>query len=182
MATADRTIKLDYRYPIGGFEKPPEYTDASRREAIDAIAAMPVNLRAALSGLGAKELDTPYRPDGWTVRQLVHHLADSHMNAFIRFKLAMTENNPTIKAYNEAVWAETPDVRDLPAEVSTPIIESVHQRWVALLHAMKPTDFARTLQHPERGSMTLDDMLALYGWHSRHHVAHVTSLRQRNGW
>src|SRR4051812_16867049 len=143
----------DLRYPVGKFAGPAQFSDEFRRQAIETIAAMPSTLRAAISGLNAQQLDTPYRPGGWTVAQVVHHLADSHMNAFIRVKLALTENNPTIKPYNEADWSETADVRGIPPEVSMPIIEAVHQRWIALLRAMKPADFARTLQHPERGPM-----------------------------
>ena len=179
MATATQP---DLRYPVGNFQPPNRFTAALRREYIDTIAALPAKLRAAIGGLSPQQLDTPYRPGGWTVRQVVHHLADSHMNAFCRIKLALTEDNPTIKPYDEAKWAETADSRELPAEVSMPIVEAVHQRAVTLLRSMKPTDFARTLQHPERGPMTLDDMLALYAWHSRHHVGHITALRQRNGW
>src|SRR5438067_10684346 len=147
MATADRTMKLDFRYPVGNFEKPAEYNDAQRREAIATIEAMPAKLRAAVAGFDAKQFDTPYRREGWTVRQVVHHLADSHMNAFIRCKFAVTETNPTVKPYDESVWAAQPDSTQVPAEVSLPLVEALHQRWIALLRAMKPQDFARTLQH-----------------------------------
>jgi len=179
MATAAQT---DPRYPVGKFEKPSQVTDAQRREAIATIAAMPAKLKAAVAGLNAQQLATPYRDGGWTVAQVVHHLADSHGNAFFRFKFGMTEQNPTIKPYDEAKWAETADCKDVPAEVSLAIVDGLHQRWNALLKSMQPADFARPLFHPEHGSITLDYMLALYSWHSRHHVGHITALRQRNGW
>ena len=179
MTTA--TAQSDLRYPVGKFMDPTHITESDRREFIRNIADMPAKLRAAVAGLNQQQLATPYRPGGWTVRQVVHHLADSHMNAYCRVKLALTEQNPTIKPYDEAKWADLADSK-LAAEVSLPIIDAVHQRWIALLGAMQPPDFARTFVHPERGAMTLDGLLALYSWHSRHHVGHITALRQRNGW
>jgi uncharacterized damage-inducible protein DinB len=172
----------DLSYPIGRFQRPDALTDSQRRAAIDSIAAAPQRLRDAIAGLNDEQLDTPYRPDGWTVRQVVHHVPDSHMNAFIRFKLALTEDRPTIKPYDEAAWAKLDDVRTTPIDTSLVLLEKLHERWDGLLRAMKPADFARTLQHPESGTLTLDQMLALYEWHGRHHTAHVTNLRSRSGW
>lgn len=172
----------DLSYPIGREEEKPELTEAERREAIEVIAETPARFRAAVERLTPEQLDTPYRPGGWTVRQLIHHLPDSHVNAYIRFKLALTEDEPTIKPYDQALWADLPDSRTTPVEVSLTLLDSVHQRWVEVLRAMKPEDFRRALNHPERGRLTLDAMLNSYAWHSRHHVAHVTSLRERLGW
>ena len=173
----------DLRYPVGRFRRPESpLDDADRRRAIDAIAAAPGKLRAAVAGLTDAQLDTPYRPDGWTVRQVVHHVPDSHMNAYVRFKLALTEDEPTIKPYDEARWAELPDTRGTPIETSLLLLEQLHDRWVRLLRAMSADDFARRLRHPEMGVQRLDQVLALYDWHGRHHVSHVTSLRERMGW
>jgi uncharacterized damage-inducible protein DinB len=155
---------------------------AWRAARIAEIDETPAKLRAAVAGLSASQLDTPYRPEGWSVRQVVHHLPDSHANAYVRFKLALTEDSPTIKPYLEARWAELPDTRETPVEVSLALLEALHRRWVILLRAMTAEDFARPLQHPEKGRLTLDQMLALYAWHGRHHVAHVTALRERMGW
>jgi hypothetical protein len=141
-----------------------------RRAAIDSIVAAPAQLRAAVRGLDDARLDTPYRPDGWTVRQVVHHVPDSHMNAFIRFKLALTEDRPTIKPYDEAAWANLEDARTTPIETSLTLLDSLHDRWVRVLRAMSAADFARELNHPENGIMNLDQVLALYDWHGRHHV------------
>ncbi len=171
----------DPRYPVGKFVAPAVITDTLRREFIRHIADAPAALSTAVSGLSDAQLDTPYRPGGWTLRQVAHHLADSHMNAFIRHKFALTQEQPTIMPYDEARWAETPDCTP-PAKVSVQLIEALHQRWTTLWLAMAPADFARTLNHPERGVMTLDDLLALYAWHSRHHVAHITTTRKRQGW
>ena len=188
-STADLTANLkdslsaDLRYPIG---KEPELgrrlAPEERPALIDQIAQMPARLKAAVSGLTAAQLDTPYRPGGWTVRQVVHHYADSHMNSFIRFKLALTEDSPTIKPYNEALWAEMPDAKNPLIDLSLALVENLHARWVLLLRAMSSQDWARTLMHPERGLITLDESLCLYSWHSRHHVAHITSLRARESW
>jgi hypothetical protein len=173
----------DLKFPIGRFETPPVVTAEMRAVAIDDIAALPARLRAAISGLDQARLDTPYRPDGWTVRQVVHHVADSHMNALTRLKLAITENAPTIKPYDEAAWARLPDAAMSP-EPSLAILDGVHARWVTLLRALRPIDFGRTWVHPEIGDepVTVEWLVQEYAWHCRHHVAHITSLRQRQGW
>ena len=177
------TTTPDLRFPVGKFARPQNPLDeAQRRRAIDAIAATPAQLRAAVSGLTDAQFDTPYRPDGWTVRQVVHHVADSHMNAYVRFKLALTEDEPTIKPYDEARWAELADARASWVGTSLALLEHLHERWVTLLRSMSADEFARTLRHPETGVQRLDQVLALYEWHGRHHVAHVTSLRERMGW
>lgn len=174
---------LDPRYPIGRFEwKGGEATPSERLERIQQIAACPSGLRAAVRGLDDKQLDTPYRAGGWTVRQVVHHVPDSHMNAYVRFKLGLTEDSPTIKPYEEDRWAQLPDSRSAPIEGSLDLLEHLHARWVTVLRAMRDTDFSRTIKHPESGVQPLDRMLALYAWHGKHHIAHVTSLRQQNGW
>jgi uncharacterized damage-inducible protein DinB len=175
-------MTTDLRYPIGRFEHPTPFTAETRAAAIAAVAETPAHLHRAVQGLSDDQLDTPYRPDGWTVRQLVHHVADSHMNAYMRTRLALTEENPTIKPYDEVKWAELPDARSLPVGVSLSMLDAIHIRWVALLKSMKPEQFARTFNHPERGPMTIDSNLALYQWHGPHHVAHVTELRKREGW
>ena len=171
----------DLRYPVGRFE----FTGAdekSRAQSIEAIARLPRELRAAIDGLSDRQLDTRYRPDGWTVRQVVHHVPDSHINAFTRFKFALTEDTPRIKPYDEARWAELADGRAGPVEPSLSILDGLHARWVVLLRAMKVADFSRQLDHPEHGLLPLERMLALYAWHCRHHVAHITELRKREGW
>jgi uncharacterized damage-inducible protein DinB len=181
--TASTTASAaDLRYPIGRLERKPLLTPQERRAAIDAIAAAPAALRAAVKGLTDAQLDTPYRPGGWSVRQLVHHVADSHMNAYTRFRLALTEDNPTIKPYDEATWAELPDARALPVAVSLDLLDRMHERLAYLLRATKDADFQRTLNHPENGPMTMDALLATYSWHGRHHTAHVTALRDRMKW
>ena len=172
----------DLRYPVGRFQRPQSLEPKQRRAAIDTIAEAPTKLRAAVSGLTDAQLDTPYRPEGWTVRQVVHHVPDSHLNAYTRFKLALTEDTPTIKPYNEAAWATLEDSKTTPVATSLALLDAVHDRWIRILRAMSPSDFSRTLNHPENGIMNLDQMLALYEWHSRHHVAHVTTLRGRSGW
>ena len=172
----------DLRYPVGRFQRPQSLEPKQRRAAIDTIAEAPTKLRAAVSGLTDAQLDTPYRPEGWTVRQVVHHVPDSHLNAYTRFKLALTEDTPTIKPYNEAAWATLEDSKTTPVAASLALLDAVHDRWIRILRAMSPSDFSRTLNHPENGIMNLDQMLALYEWHSRHHVAHVTTLRDRSGW
>lgn len=170
------------RFPIGQPAQKPELTDVERVQAIAIIEACPAQMRQALSGLTAEQLDTPYRPGGWTLRQVAHHVPDSHVNAYIRFKLALTEDEPTIKPYAEDRWAELQDTRITPVEVSLTLLESVHRRLVDLLRSLRPEDFRRTLRHPERGVLNLDQMVDLYAWHGSHHVAHVTSLRERMGW
>ena len=174
---------MELQYPIGKFKRPADCTDADRTAFIDAIAALPKEIAAAVSGLTDAQLDTPYRPGGWTVRQVVHHVADSHINAYCRLRFALAENEPTIKPYNEAAWAELPDSRKVPIDVSLDLLDALHLRWVALLRSMDPADFSRTLRHPEQGRvLTLRQMLGLYAWHGRHHVAHITSLTKREGW
>jgi uncharacterized damage-inducible protein DinB len=173
----------DPRYPVGKFNSPagPQTSD-ERRVLIEQIAATPARMRAAVAGLSDAQLDTPYRDGGWTVRQVVHHVPDSHMNAYTRLKLALTEHEPAIKPYDEAAWAKLNDVRDTPIETSLLLLDTLHARWGTLLDAMTDADFERTLRHPDYGVMTLDWLVALYAWHGRHHVAHITSLRDRNGW
>jgi uncharacterized damage-inducible protein DinB len=172
----------DLRYPIGKFEYDGVATDESRRERIDQIAQTPAKLQAAVANLTGEQLDAPYRPGGWTIRQLAHHVPDSHLNSYVRFRLALTEDEPTIKPYHEDRWAELPDARTAPIACSLALLESLHQRWVLLLRSLTPEQFARTLRHPELGIVTLDKNLALYAWHGRHHVAHITRLRERMGW
>jgi uncharacterized damage-inducible protein DinB len=171
----------DLRFPIGKFQRPETSTAEQRAVLIEQIALAPAALREAVQDLSDDQVDTPYRDGGWSVRQLVHHVADSHMNAYVRFKLGLTEDEPTIKTYDEAAWARLADSRE-PVDVSLTLLETLHQRWVALLRSMDDTAFGRTLRHPEMGPMPLHAMLALYAWHGRHHVAHVTALRERMGW
>jgi hypothetical protein len=172
----------DPRYPIGPFPKVSSLTPEQRAVCIEQVAAAPALLRRAVSGLTDVQLDTPYRDGGWTVRQVVHHVPDSHLNAYVRFKLGLTEDAPAIKTYEEKDWARTPEVAATPVDVSLALLDALHVRWVTLLKAMKPADFARTVKHPEWGVPSLDTMLALYAWHGRHHTAHVTTLRERKGW
>ena len=146
------------------------------------VIALPQALRTAVSGRSDAQLDTPYRPEGWTVRQVVHHVVDSHMNAYTRFRLALTEDNPTIKPYDEAKWADLLDARTMPIGISLDLLDRLHERLVHLLRATKDTDFQRTLQHPENGPMTMDTLLAIYAWHGSHHTAHITGLRERMKW
>jgi hypothetical protein len=171
----------DPRYPIGAYPKPASIDRNQISGSIASLAALPENLRSAVCGLSDAQLDTPYREGGWTVRQLVHHIADSHMNAYIRTRMALTEDWPTIKPYDEKLWAELGDSR-LPVEVSLEILEPLHRRWVALFQPLNGADWERGYQHPERGRMTVLETLALYEWHSRHHVAHITELRKSKGW
>ncbi len=172
----------DLQYPIGKFNFTAPFTEDERQKCLDEISHAPANLRAAVSGLSEDQLDTPYRPAGWSVRQVVHHLPDSHMNAYVRFKLALTEEEPTIKPYAEDRWAILADTRTTPIEVSLMLLESLHTRWMRLLGSLATTDWKRTFRHPDLGLMTLERTLALYAWHGRHHVAHITSLRERSGW
>jgi uncharacterized damage-inducible protein DinB len=173
---------VDLQYPIGRFEFPRAVSDEDRARFVEQIAQTPANLRAAVAGLSEEQLDTPYRPGGWTVRQVVHHVPDSHMNSYVRFRLALTEDEPTIKPYDESRWAELADSRTAPVETSLALLESLHERWVRLLRSLSSTDFRRQFRHPELGPVSLEKNLALYAWHGRHHVAHITSLRERMGW
>jgi uncharacterized damage-inducible protein DinB len=171
----------DPRYPIGKFQPPAKISDADRQAFIQQIENAPAALWSAVTGLSEQQLDTRYREGGWTVRQVVHHVADSHMNAFIRFKLALTEDQPTIKPYAQERWAELPDAR-MPVVVSLSLLDMLHKRFVRVLRSMSAADFARKMNHPEMGVVILDHYLSLYAWHGRHHVAHITSLRERMGW
>jgi uncharacterized damage-inducible protein DinB len=173
---------MDPRYPVGKFAWPETISSDDRQKFISQIEETPAKLRGAVQGLSEAQLDTPYREGGWTVRQVAHHLADSHMNAFIRFKLALTETEPAIKAYEQQKWAELPDGKTAPIEISLTLLDSLHRRWALLIKSMRPEEFARTFRHPELGLVTLERNLALYAWHGRHHVAHVTSLREQKGW
>jgi uncharacterized damage-inducible protein DinB len=173
---------MDLSYPIGKPEWPTSVSPADRPRLIAEIGSAPELFRSAVARLNDRQLDTPYRPEGWTVRQVIHHLADSHMNAFLRFRWALTEENPAIKPYDEKTWAELPDARNEPVEMSLTLLDGLHKRWAATLRGMSDGDFKRTYQHPERGSMPLDATLALYVWHCRHHAAHVTRLRERMNW
>jgi uncharacterized damage-inducible protein DinB len=172
----------DLRYPIGNFQFSGQVTESDRRKSIESIETTPAKIRAAIQGLSDKQIDTPYRPGGWTVRQVVHHVPDSHLNAYIRFKLALTEDIPTIKTYDEQSWAKLEDSKSTPIETSLTLLESLHTRMTILLRSLKPADFERKFNHPERGPMTIDSLLALYAWHGPHHVAHITELRKREGW
>ena len=167
----------DLRYPVGKFQPQASYSEADRAAYIQDIADLPAKLRTAVTGLTELQLETPYREGGWTVRQVVHHLADSHMNSYIRFRLAVTENAPTIKPYDEAAWAELGDAKHEPVEVSLKLLEAMHHRWVVLLRSFKPEDWKRTFVHPERGSLDLATTVAMYSWHCKHHLAHVLSVR-----
>jgi hypothetical protein len=170
------------RYPIGRFAPPPDTTPEIRFAQIETLRSLPEMLQSAVNGLRLPQLDTPYREGGWTVRQLVHHVADSHANAYVRCKLALTEDWPTVKTYDEKAWAELADSRDIPIGVSLLLIGALHTRWVALLESLSEADFQKGYNHPELGRQTLDKVIALYAWHSRHHTAHITNLRARQNW
>jgi len=172
----------DLQYPIGKFSFQAPLTEDDRQKCLDDISHAPANLRAAVSGLSEEQLDTPHTPSCRTVRQVVHHVPDSHMNAYVRFKLALTEEEPTIKPYAEDRWAVLADTRTTPIEVSLMLLESLHTRWMRLLGSLAAADWKRTFRHPDLGVMNLEKTLALYAWHGRHHVAHITSLRERSGW
>ena len=175
-------VQIDPRYPIGKYQ-PVNYSDEQRDEWIADIEFMPRMLEQAINNLDNAQFQTPYREGGWTVHQLVHHIADSHMNAFCRFKLGLTEDNPTIRPYQEDLWVRTEDVSALPVNISVTILHALHQRWTTLLKSFKETDWDRTLYHPEyKKTMTLWYLLGMYAWHSRHHVAHITALRERKAW
>jgi uncharacterized damage-inducible protein DinB len=172
----------DPRYPVGKFDRRDTLTADDRRTLLQQIAEAPARMREAVRGLDERQLDTPYRDGGWTVRQVVHHVPDSHLNAYCRLKLALTEDEPLIKPYDEAAWATLADGQDTPVEVSLTLLESLHARWMRIWDSMAEADFARRLNHPENGMMTMDMLLGMYAWHGRHHVGHITSLRERNGW
>jgi hypothetical protein len=182
MSSTVQDSSTDLSYPTGKFHRPPKLDPDARARAIEVIAGTPARMRDAVRGLTDAQIETPYRPGGWTVRQVVHHVPDSHLNAYCRFKLALTEDEPTIKPYAEGKWALLPDVAAVPIATSLTLLETIHERWVAILRAMKPSDFERMLVHPESGRQSLDQMLALYAWHGPHHIAHVTKLRERMGW
>lgn len=172
----------DPRYPIGKFHYDGPLSDEQKQTSLNDIASTPANLRTAVKGLSDAQLDTPYRPGGWTVRQVVHHVPDSHMNSYVRFKLALTEDEPTIKPYAEDRWAELADTKATPIEVSLTLLDSLHDRWVRLLRSLTPGDWKKTFRHPELGAMTLEKTLALYAWHGKHHVAHIAELRKQKSW
>jgi len=172
----------DLRFPIGHFSPPAMSLPGVRAAHIQTLRQLPERLRAAVNGLTDHQLDTPYREGGWTLRQVVHHVADSHANSYIRFKLALTEDWPVIKTYDENAWAGLADSRWLPVDGSLAMIEALHGRWVALLESLADEDFHKGFEHPQMGRQNLARTLALYDWHSRHHTAHITSLRARQGW
>ena len=172
----------DLRYPVGPYRKPAIISAAERERFIDEIGATPANLRRAVGGLTEAQLDTPYREGGWTVRQVVHHLPDSHLNAYVRFKLALTEVDPLVRTYEESLWAELPEARSAPVEISLALLEAIHIRWTAGIRSTPGALFARRYRHPETGLTSLDEQFAHYAWHGRHHVAHITALRGRMGW
>lgn len=173
---------MDLRYPVGKFQGPEKLSDDERKKAMAGIAEAPRQFRAAVAGFTDAQLDTPYREGGWTVRQVVHHVADSHMNAYVRTRLALTETEPTIKPYDEKLWAELPDARSAPLAPSHALLDALHERWIHLLRSTPAPDFSRSFRHPEHGLRSVDWMVGLYNWHGRHHVAHITGLRDRQGW
>src|SRR5579864_9181419 len=181
MAEAAVLQEVDPRYPVGKFKRPEKITPQKRMAAIAAIAEMPAKLKEALEGLDRQQLDTPYRDGGWTVRQLVHHIADSHMNAVIRVRLVLTEDWPTIKPYDEKAWATLHD-STAPIEWSLELIEALHARWVMLLQSLTDDQWQRGFRHPEAGPQTVEKSTLTYAWHSRHHVAHITHLRAAKDW
>lgn len=172
---------MDLKYPIGTFQFDDEITSNVTSDWINGIEELPTLLREAVKDLSEEQLDTAYRPGGWTIRQVIHHLADSHMNAYVRFKLALTEENPVIKPYEEAKWAELPDSQ-LPIEVSLLLLESLHKRLTDLLRSLSPADMEKTFIHPDSGEISVDKNIGIYNWHGRHHLAHITSLCKRKGW
>jgi uncharacterized damage-inducible protein DinB len=175
-------INEDLRYPVGVYRKPEAIGAAEREGFVEEIAATPVGLRSAVRGLADSQMDTAYRDGGWTVRQVVHHLPDSHLNAYVRFKLALTEEQPLIRTYEESLWAELPEARSAPVGMSLVLLEAVHTRWVASIRCLPAAAFERTYPHPVMGLMSLNEQLAHYAWHGRHHIAHITALRRRLRW
>ena len=175
-------MSADPRYPVGRFQPPTSIGAPERARYIETIETCPSLFRNAVEGLSTAQLDTPYREGGWTVRQVVHHVPDSHVNAYVRFKLALTENEPTIKPYDEAAWAMLSDVAGTPVETSLILLDSLHKRWAVLMRGISETDWKRKFVHPEMGTTALDTYLAMYAWHCGHHVAHIAELRRRMGW
>lgn len=176
-------MSVDPRYPIGKFKYQGPYTEEQRKIMIGEIEQTPARLRSAIAGLSDDQVETPYREGGWTVRQVVHHLPDSHMNAYVRFKLTLTEDEPTIKPYLEDRWANSSENGSTPLEVSLALLESLHERWVFLLRSLNDEDWKRSFKHPEHDKLiSLDRNLGIYSWHGKHHVAHITELRKRMGW
>ena len=182
MGASAQSQDVDSRYPIGRFQRPDTISQQDRTNAIAAIAGMPGLLKAAVDGLDREQLDTPYRDGGWTVRQTVHHYPDSHMNGFVRLRLALTEDTPTIKLYDEKAWAMLRDCTSAPVGWSLDLIENLHARWVLLLDSLSEEQWARSMNHPENGLISIEMHTQLYAWHSKHHVAHITRLREQKGW
>jgi hypothetical protein len=172
----------ELRYPIGRYRAPETIGAAARESWIEEIEALPRNLRRAVEGFSDAQLDTPYRPGGWTVRQVVHHYADSHLNSYSRFRWAATEEMTTVKTYDESAWAELADAKTAPVELSLALLEPLHARWVLLLRSFGDAEFRRKMKHPEWGEVSLEWLLGQYAWHSRHHVAQINRLREREGW
>ncbi len=170
------------RYPIGQFVPPEDCPATLIATWISQIEGLPNELRLTVKGLTREQLDTPYRPGGWTVRQVVHHLPDSHLNSFIRFKWALTEQRPVIKAYDEQRWAELSDYTATPIDVSIELLDALHQRWVVLLRALEPTELDREFIHPEAGPQNLSATIGAYAWHGKHHLAHIQRVMEREGW
>jgi DinB superfamily len=182
MGTAAPASDFDLRYPVGKFHAPKDISADDRAQWIDEIVRLPGQLAGAVSGLNGRQLDTPYRPGGWSIRQVVHHLPDSHMNSYVRVRLALTEDCPTIKPYAEDRWAELADATRGPVDLSLSLLAALHARWVILFRSLGDSEFARTMHHPEHGDVRLDWLLAMYAWHGRHHLAHITNLKRRSGW
>jgi uncharacterized damage-inducible protein DinB len=180
MATA--AVSDEIRYPVGEFRVDPEVMPEKRSRWIEQMEEVPAKLRAAVLGLSEEQLDTRYRKDGWTLRQVAHHLADAQLNGFMRFKLALTEDRPAIKTYEEDLWSETADGREAPVSLSVDLLAALHARWAILLKSLTEREFARTFRHPQRGELRIDDGIQLYAWHRVHHTAHIRGLRERRGW
>ena len=171
------------RYPIGKFSFNLAADETEGKRWISGIEKLPAEIRKSVNGLNQEQLSTTYRDGGWTVKQVVHHLADSHINAYIRIKLALTENNPTIKPYEEAEWAKLDDAKNLPVEISLSLLDALHTRWVFMLRKLSADDFNKTIYHPEsKKEMSVKYLVAMYAWHGSHHTAHITELRKREGW
>jgi hypothetical protein len=181
-ASSDSGTINDLRFPIGRYHPPNVMSEEWRTRSIAELDRLPQELQHVVEDLDDRQLDTPYRPDGWTIRQVVHHLPDSHLNSYVRFRLALTEDSPVIKPYEEAAWAELPDAMTAPIQPSLQLLSGLHARYVLLLQSLRDNDFARTFRHPELGEKRLDWTLGLYAWHGQHHVAHIRSVRQRNHW